>query len=95
MEKKTNDLHPLFHVAWENEHFKPLSTTEILANGILNQGFVNNANDEEIVTVEEVKRHMEFFHLRKGTPPPNSTKLMEDRNGKYVKSRKVKTARNK
>lgn len=71
-----------------------MSTNEILTNGILNQGFVNT-NDEEIVTVEDVKRHMEFFHLRKGTPPPNSTKLIEDRNGKFIKSRKTKTARNK
>lgn len=89
--KRTNDKHPLFHVAWD-EHI-----------GIANDGFVFDETAqtpiaEDVthhpVTVEEAKRTMEQFHMRKCTPPLSS-KVMDEKTGKYIKTRRVKTAKNK
>lgn len=88
--KRTNDKHPLFHVAWD-EHI-----------GIANDGFVfdeaaQTPNADDVVhpvTVEEAKRTMEQFHMRKCTPPL-SAKVMDEKTGKYMKTRRVKTAKNK
>ena len=93
--KKTNDKHPLFHVAWEAKE----KAQQAQSNGIANDGYVYDENEykpaeEDIVTVEEVKRHMEQFHMRKCTPP-HSAKIMDEKTGKYVKQRRTKTARNK
>lgn len=55
----------------------------------------NNVDDDDIpMTVDEVKRHMEQFHMRKCTPP-HGTRVMDERTGKFVKTRRTKTARNK
>lgn len=88
--KRTNDKHPLFHVAWD-DHI-----------GITNDGFdFGEAEQTPIVedatppvTVEEAKRTMEQFHMRKCTPPLNA-KVMDEKTGKYIKTRRVKTAKNK
>lgn len=89
--KKTNDKHPLFHVAWE-EQCNYDETSQ--ANGIANMAFMNETNEpDEIVTIEEVKRQTELFHLRKGSPL-EGTKIMDEKTGKYVKARKSKASRN-
>lgn len=49
--------------------------------------------DDEAPTLEEVRRHMNMFHLRRGIPPA-STKLVETSTGKYSAIRRPKTARN-
>lgn len=94
--KKSNDKHPLFHVAWEEQDLQNLLN---LTNNLGDYGHAQPAQEadpnikdenDEIPTVEEVKRHMEMFHLRKCTPPISQAKTE-----KYVKSRKSKTARNK
>lgn len=56
--------------------------------------FTNDTTEQdEVVTVEEVKRQTELFHLRKSSPL-EGTKIMDEKTGKYVKARKSKTARN-
>lgn len=79
-------------MAWEAKE-----QAEQMASGNYNAGYEKNNDDEEdevIVTVEEVKRHMEQFHMRKCTPP-HSAKIMDEKTGKYIKTRRTKTARNK
>lgn len=89
--KKTNDKHPLFHVAWEEQG---IYDQTMQPNGITNMAFMNDPTEEdEIVTVEEVKRQTELFHLRKGSPL-EGTKIMDEKTGKFVKARKSKASRN-
>lgn len=102
-EQKTNDKHPLFHVAWEqrdNVKQRPATTGAISSTktssvtveiepGVPDGG---DAEDEEYVTVAEVKSHMEMFHLRKSIPPPE-TKLKEEKSGKYSRARRNKTSK--
>lgn len=49
--------------------------------------------DEDLPTIEEVRRHMNMFHLRRGIPPISS-KIIECSTDKYSGSRRPKTARN-
>lgn len=92
--KKTNDKHPLFHVAWEEQGIYDQTNVTMQPNGITNMAFMNDPTEQdEIVTVEEVKRQTELFHLRKGSPL-EGTKIMDERTGKFVKARKSKASRN-
>ncbi|XP_037029755.1 uncharacterized protein LOC119069730 [Bradysia coprophila] len=93
--KKTNDKHPLFHVAWEEQiNYDQKNVPAKQPNGITNMVFMDDATEQdEIVTIEEVKRQTELFHLRKGSPL-EGTKIMDEKTGKYVKARKSKTSRN-
>lgn len=90
--KKTNDKHPLFHVAWEEQNNYDQKNVTMQPSGITNMAFINDATEQdEIVTIEEVKRQTELFHLRKGSPL-EGTKIMDEKTGKYVKARKSSKA---
>lgn len=101
-EQKTNDKHPLFHVAWEQQQqrdkARPNTCTgagsTIKTSSITVDIDPNNAQhgDDDIVTVAEVKNHMEMFHLRKSIPPPEA-KLKEEKSGKYSRTRRNKTSK--
>lgn len=92
--KKTNDKHPLFHVAWEEQANYKQKNVLMQPSGITNMAFMNDTTEaDDIVTIEEVKRQTELFHLRKGSPL-EGTKIMDERTGKYVKARKSKASRN-
>lgn len=91
--KKTNDQHPLFHVAWEDKELRT-QTTMGISNGAFVFDVPQPVDDDVPVTVEEVKRHMEQFHLRKCTPP-HSAKIMDEKTGKYIKTKRTRTAKNK
>lgn len=89
-ERKINDKHPLFSVAWDRASSagKPLPhTIDISVDD-------DERADSDIPTTEEVKRHMEMFHLRHGQPPA-SAKLSESRKSKHSKSRSSKTKSNR
>lgn len=98
IERRINDKHPLFSVAWENQ--KPLTKNESIARqdshaiDISVDDDDENGSDHDIPTPEEVKRHMELFHLRRGQPPP-SAKFEECRKSKHSKSRSSKTKCNR
>lgn len=91
-----NDKHPLFHVAWDKPKLTPQSNENesdaYSMNEDAEEGASSEANDNDAPTVEEVKRHMELFHLRRSIPPP-SAKLKEAQSGKYAKQRRPKTAK--
>lgn len=92
VERQINDKHPLFSVAWESQ--KSINKTEALAkNGShtidINVNDEVNGSDDDIPTPEEVKRHMELFHLRRGQPPP-SAKLDDIRKSKHSKNRSAR-----
>ncbi|XP_055713995.1 uncharacterized protein LOC129808214 [Phlebotomus papatasi] len=63
--KRRNDEHPLFHIAWDETPAEvPVETTPPAGSPPL-EGINNEAYEEdEVVTVEDVKRQMEAFHLR-------------------------------
>lgn len=91
-----NDKHPLFHMAWDKPKLTPQSHENESDTYSVNEdaegGASSDANDNDAPTVEEVKRHMELFHLRRSIPPP-SAKLKEAQSGKYAKQRRPKTAK--
>lgn len=98
--KKKSDKHPLFAVAWDEIKVKNKEM------GITNDAFERDQEmDDEIVTVEEVKRKMELLHLqRKSSPDSDSTsehnitiKPGDESKGKYSRARRMtgKTPRNK
>lgn len=95
IERRINDKHPLFNVAWENQ---ASMTKSDLASKNESQIIDMNVNDEDkcsdddIPTPEEVKRHMELFHLRRGHPPP-SAKIEEPRKSKHSKSRSARATK--
>lgn len=92
-ERKINDKHPLFSVAWDNQ--KSLSMGKQDSHTIdINVDDDERGSDPDIPTPEEVKRHMEMFHLRHGQPPA-SAKLSEGRKSKNSKSRSAKTKSNR
>lgn len=102
IERRINDKHPLFSVAWENQKSVAKSesitrqdshTIDINVDDDDVDGHDSNDNDD-IPTPEEVKRHMELFHLRRGQPPP-SAKLEECRKSKHSKNRSAKTKSNR
>lgn len=91
IERKINDKHPLFSVAWDNQ--KSLSMGKQDSHTIdINVDDDERGSDPDIPTPEEVKRHM--FHLRHGQPPA-SAKLSEGRKAKNSKSRSAKTKSNR
>ncbi|XP_031621236.1 transient receptor potential cation channel subfamily V member 4 isoform X2 [Contarinia nasturtii] len=97
IERRINDKHPLFSVAWENQ--KSIAKNESLTRQDSRAIDINvdddeHGSDDDIPTPEEVKRHMELFHLRRGQPPP-SAKLEECRKSKHSKSRSAKTKSNR
>lgn len=85
-----NDKHPLFHMAWDTP--KLTSQSNENENGTTEEGVNSDAEDNDAPTVDEVKRHMELFHLRRSIPPP-SAKLKEGQSAKYAKQRRPKTAK--
>lgn len=93
IERRINDKHPLFNVAWEN-HISMNKPDLVSKNE--SQTIVININDEDkcydndIPTPEEVKRHIELFHLRRGHPSPSAT-LEKRRKSKH--SKKIRSAR--
>lgn len=94
-ERRINDKHPLFNVAWENQ--RAASKSESLTkqdSHTINVDDDEHGSDDDIPTPEEVKRHMELFHLRRGQPPP-SAKLEESRKTKHSKSRSARTKSNR
>lgn len=78
MFEETVENHPVLNVKLDESNVKlPEPITE----------------DEDIPTIEEVKRHMNMFHLRRGIPPVSS-RIKESTTGKYSGGRRPKTARN-
>lgn len=95
VERRINDKHPLFSVAWENQKSMSESLTKKNSHIInMNVDDEEHGFDDDIPTREEVKRHMELFHLRRGQPPP-SAKLEESRKSKHSKGRSSKTKSNR
>lgn len=95
IERRINDKHPLFTVAWEHQKHPSKSGTGQDSQTInINVDDDEPGSDDDIPTPEEVKRHMELFHLRRGQPPP-SAKLEECRKTKHSKSRSSKTKSNR
>lgn len=93
IERKINDKHPLFSVAWDSQ--KSLSMGKQDSHTIdINVDDDERGSDTDIPTPEEVKRHMEMFHLRHGQPPA-SAKLSEGRKAKNAKTRSAKTKSNR
>lgn len=100
IERKINDKHPLFSVAW-NSQKSSMSKGESIAKQDSHTIDMNvdddddcGSDDPDIPTPEEVKRHMELFHLRHAKPPA-SAKLNEGRKFKHSKSRSAKTKSNR
>lgn len=89
IERRINDKHPLFSVATEKEN-APDKPIEHAIH--LNVGGDENGSDDDIPTPEEVKRHMELFHLRRGQPLA-STKLADTRKSKHSKSRSARASK--
>lgn len=94
IDQSINDKHPLFNAAWEKR--KP-KLSEYESFKCEPDSMSRNCEDEndagDMPTVDEVKRHMELFHLRRSIPPP-SAKLKEAQTGKHSKVRRAKTAKN-
>lgn len=89
IERRINDKHPLFSVATEKEN-APDKPIEHAIH--LNVRGDENGSDDDIPTPEEVKRHMELFHLRRGQPLA-STKLADTRKSKHSKSRSARASK--
>lgn len=90
IERRINDKHPLFNVSWENQTTKPGLVSKNESQTIyINVNDEDKCSDDDIPTPEEVKRHMELFHLRRGHPPPGA-KLEEPRKSKHSKSRSAR-----
>lgn len=92
--KKTNDKHPLFHVAW-NDLEKQVGMVNNAFEATPAKKVADTTSHEEEgppTTVEEVRRHMEQFHMRKSQQPGLSRQVMDPQTGKF---RRAKTARNK
>lgn len=90
-----NEKHPLFHMAWDAPKSTPHTNENESDTYSVNESFEginSDADDNYAPTVEEVKRHMELFHLRRSIPP-TSAKLKEAQTGKYSKQRRPKTAK--
>lgn len=92
IERRINDKHPLFSVAWEDQ--KSIAKQDSHTIDINVDDDDQHGSDDDIPTPEEVKRHHELFHLRRGQPPP-SAKLEESRKSKHSKSRSAKTKSNR
>lgn len=98
IERRINDKHPLFSVAWEHQKQAAKGSarqdSQTININVDDDDDAEHGSDDDIPTPEEVKRHMELFHLRRGQPPP-SAKLEESRKSKHSKSRSTKTKSNR
>lgn len=91
IERRINDKHPLFNVAWESQ--KSIGKSDSNADShTIDMKDGENGSDDDIPTPEEVKRHMELFHLRRGQPP-SSAKLEDSRKSKHSKNRSARTTK--
>lgn len=95
IERRINDKHPLFNVAWKNQ--TSMTKSNLISKNEsqtidININDDDKCSDDDIPTPEEVKRHMELFHLRRGQPPP-SAKLEEPRKSKHSKSRSARATK--
>ncbi|GAB0098795.1 Transient receptor potential cation channel subfamily V [Sergentomyia squamirostris] len=109
--KRRHDEHPLFHIAWDEprtdqpmESTPPAQSPPLQDEGVDNEAY-EPAEDEELVTVDDVKRQMEAFHLRprkqsvdsqsatvertKGETKSSEGPSSSSKNGKYAKGRKI------
>lgn len=82
-----NDKHPLFSVNWEKQKLASHNGTK--GSHAID---IDDDGNDDIPTPEEVKRHMELFHLRRAQPPA-SAKFDEGRKSKHSKSRSARTAK--
>lgn len=98
--KQTNDKHPLFHVAWHDLEQRAASAAAVnnafeatpAKKVVDHQEMMVDQDDAPPTTVDEVRRHMEQFHMRKSQQPGLSRQVMDPQTGKF---RRAKTARNK
>lgn len=102
--KHKSDKHPLFSVEWDD---KVREKNKMTDGGIVNDAFEREGEeiDDDIVTVEEVKRKMELFHLQRKSSPDSdsqsehkgSVKVGDESKGKYSRARRMtgRTPRNK
>lgn len=86
IERRINDKHPLFTVATETENASGKSG-ECSIN--MNIDGDDQGSDEDLPTADEVKRHMELFHLRRGQPLAGD-KTNDSRRSKHSKSRSAR-----
>lgn len=93
-ERKINDKHPLFSVAWDSQKSLSVGKKDSHTIDINVDDDDERGSDTDIPTPAEVKRHMEMFHLKHGQPPANA-KLSESRKSKHSKSRSAKTKSNR
>lgn len=91
-EQNINEKHPLFSVAWEDVKSRPGDAQN--TSDFESKAVDDNASNDDMPTVDEVKRHMELFHLRRSIPPP-SAKLRESKSSKHSRMRRAKTAKNR
>lgn len=97
-ERRINDKHPLFSVAWEDK--QSLAKNESITRqdshtvNVDDDDNDEHQSDDDLPTPEEVKRHMEMFHLRRGQPQPN-TRMDEIRKPRHSKNRSTKTKSNR
>lgn len=95
IERRINDKHPLFSVTWENQKSAPQNESLVRQDSqTVDINVDDDGSNDDIPTPEEVKRHMELFHLRRGQPPPNA-KLEESRKTKHAKSRATRAKSNR
>lgn len=87
IERRINDKHPLFTVATEKEN-ATIGPNERAIDVDVDR----NGSDDDMPTPEEVKRHMELFHLRRGQPLA-SAKLSGTRKSKHSKSRSARSTK--
>lgn len=84
IERRINDKHPLFTAANEKENAGGRS-----GDCAIDIGGDENGSDDDLPTADEVKRHMELFHLRRGQPLA-SDKMCDSRKSKHSKSRSAR-----
>lgn len=86
-----NDKHPLFDFDWD-ANLKPQIIENESDTSTYNEDAGSDAGGDDAPTVDEVRRHMELFHLRRSIPS-KSAELKESHSGKYAKQRRPKTAK--
>lgn len=89
IERRINDQHPLFTVATDTENAAAGPSERAI-----DVGDDGNGSDDDMPTAEEVKRHMELFHLRRGKPLASAT-MGGARKSKHSESRSARTRSNR
>lgn len=87
-----NDKHPLFSVKWDKQKSSSASHNGTKTSHTIDIDDDGHGSDDDIPTPEDVKRHMELFHLRRAQPPA-SAKFEENRKSKHSKTRSARTAK--